>query len=60
MTLEKAINLLQHRVDFTDPKNVADCYTALQLGIQALKDIQNCKLVGLLPPDYLLEGETEE
>lgn len=60
MTLAKAIELLKIASHGWPVGNNEDYYAALDLGFEALKDIGHCKIVGILPPDYLLSGETEE
>lgn len=60
MTLEKAIKHLErHYVLHLDVFRV-ELDEAAKLGIEALKDIQHCRTLGILPDDHYLPGETKE
>jgi len=60
MTIEEAIGIMQrdkHRKFEGDPRNLA---AARQLGIEALKRLQDRRTTQSFHPDDLLPGETKE
>lgn len=58
MNLDKAIELLELNVKLAGRKMPPDTLAALQLGIEALKEIQHLHESQVLHADELLPGET--
>ena len=60
MTLEKAIEILDRYYTLHFDVPLAELNEAATLGIEALKRIQNLRLLYFDPPRELLPGETKE
>lgn len=58
MNIDKAIEILNyHEVKLVTAED-HDFFSALLLGIEALKDIKMCRLLGVLDTKHHLESET--
>lgn len=61
MRIDKAIENLNIAKEGFPTKNAEEYYIAVELGIEALKAIENCRCLGPYPNDFLkLPGETDE
>lgn len=60
MTLEEAINILVHRHEFLYSLDITKKNQATELGIEALKRIDNVRNIGNVMPGSLLPGEIEK
>lgn len=60
MTLDKAIEILEHEVTCRDCFDNTDRYHALKLGIEALKCITEMRTDHYILPYPLLPGETHD
>lgn len=60
MNLAKAIEILDLNVSYPGAKIPPDVKDALQLGIEALKEIEEARLMSNKLPHTLLPGETKD
>lgn len=60
MTLGEAIQISEEELGKHPYHIKMPFYKACKLGIEALKDSRNMRIIGLLPEDYLLPGETKD
>jgi hypothetical protein len=61
MPLNKAIKVLEHFVESGGAApSEATRDAAINMGVEALKDIDHCRMTGVLPADFKLPGEIEE
>lgn len=60
MNLDKAIEILANLRDGCDQAELADHIDAIQLGIEALKRIQECRLADHTIAEDYLPGETKD
>ena len=60
MTIDEAIRVNQELLDGEYDHRDATMENALQLGIEALKDIAHCRTLGILDAEHYLPGETKE
>jgi len=60
MKLQKAIELLRKDIKYPGSVAIEDVNKAEELGIKALKRIQNARAIGHAVPAELLPGETED
>lgn len=59
MTMDKAIEILQAKIDCHEEANPRDVYNATKLGIEALRFYRELKHTRNLKVALLLPGETE-
>ena len=59
MNLPKAIEILTIETYQSPVDTKSDLVASLRLGIEALKDIQASRILGILDPAHKLLGETE-
>jgi len=60
MKLEQAISILEDVHDDRETYLVDDDLTAINLGIEALKQIEKIRVTGVLPRGVSLPGETKD
>ena len=58
MKLEKAIEILKHTGNTPSGYSCADVGDAIQLGIEALKEVERIRKVEICDPTIMLPGET--
>jgi len=60
MIIKKAIEILEIETGSRHVPSCPDLHDAINLGIEALKDNQIMRILGLLDKEYLLPSETKE
>lgn len=60
MKREKAIEILTHMTKYRNVSFLEDCTTAIKLGIEALKRVQDMRISPCTTADEILPGETKD
>jgi len=60
MQINKAIEILSHHLKLWTPQDPKDDIDAIQLGIEALKEVREARLMGDHLGHTLLPGETRD